>query len=257
MLKDKKIHNIIAWNDTKRISDNFPFQKAIKYKLDDITADAVYEKPVVKVFHHSMLEVLGKSIEAKLRPLTIINANNNYPIENLKKGFASTECDLFRCSNIRETLNNEFYPLTPDEIIYVSQGTVFKNTDNVQLTETYQASFGLFPAVKSPSLINVSEGSDIIVEFSNQQEKNKMQQKIHGMFQLAQQEKFNCLILPDFGCQLDNNPIIPIIRIFNTCINQYGIKYVFFYVKTDNLFENIDIEKDKNFQLFNSLIKRQ
>jgi uncharacterized protein (TIGR02452 family) len=256
MLKNKQQHNIIVWNDTKRISDNFPFKKAVKYKLEDITCDPPFGSTTVKVFHHTMLEVLGTAIEAGFNPLTIIPANTNYPIQNLQKGYHSTECDLFRCSNIKETLNIDYYPLTTDEIIYAPQVTIFKNTENVQLSKVYQASFMLVVPIKSPGLINIPGTNGVLTDYSNQQEKNKMKEKINAMFHLAHKENFDCLILPDFGCQMENNPILSVIDIFNACINQYGIKYVFFYVKTENVFENIDIEKDKNFQIFHQNIKK-
>jgi uncharacterized protein (TIGR02452 family) len=268
-LEDIQKQNKIIWKDTYRIAENYPYKNAEKITdLEEIPQNLLTEKlpKVVKVFNENLMTVIDVAIKAKFRPLILISANDNYPLESVKHGLSSPECDLYRASNISATVNENLYPLRDLEMIYCSKITIFRNSQNRLLTKPYQVSLLLSPPVRRPSLITIRTEKGMEDTYSNSLEEEKMKNKIENIFKFAMLKGFNCVILSDFGCQNENNPIRKIIKFFNESIQKYNIKYVFFSVKTENdPFETkkksgagrASVKVDKNFEFYHIGIKRK
>jgi hypothetical protein len=268
-LEEKYKYNKVVWKDTYRIAEQFPHKNAEKInKFNDIEFEKKIderEKPdkkIIKVFNEDLIVLVDSVVKAGFRPLILVNANDNYPLKSVKNGLISTECDLYRCSNISMVTTDTMYPIRDLDMLYCPKVTIFKTLDNKLLKKPYQIALVLSAPVRRPTLISIKTDQKMEDSYSNISEENKMRSKIENIFKLAVDKGYKCLILTDFGCQNESNPIKKIIEFFNECIKKYPIKYVFFYVKSsEDMFENKTKSskkvKDKNFEIFHACIKRK
>jgi hypothetical protein len=248
--------NINVWKHTNRIADKYKFKpaKKLQYKAiksatqDNINADTAR---IIRVYHENMVNTLVAIADVGLSPLIIINANNNWPVENLRHGVISAECDIFRASNIKETLNDTMYPIKADELIHCEQIAVFKTSDGKVIKEIMAAA-ALISPVKCPTLITIN-GSE---QYQSEADRASMINKIDAMFNLAEANNFDTIMLPAFGCVIEKNPPTEVAELFNSRIEASSVNNVFFYAKSESLFEHPRPEKDSVFQAFHSVIKR-
>lgn len=248
-LEKKYKYNKVVWKDTYRISDKYPHLMAIKInKINENEFNQIKTKlnikKIIKIFNEDLITTIETVVNAKFKPLVLINANDNYPLENVKYGLISPEYDLYRYSNINTVIMDTLYPVRDLEMIYCSKITIFKNLNNKLLKKPYQIALILVPSIKRPNLMSIKNDKGTEDVYSNPTDENNMKNKIENIFKLAIINGYNCLILTDFGCQIENNPINKIIEFFNTAIKKYPIKYVFFSVNNEN------------FEYFHTYIKR-
>lgn len=262
-IEDKQKQNKVIWKDTYRIADKYPHTNAKKINqisevpLHAISCDESDVQKVIKVFNEDLITTIEAVVQANFKPLVLINANDNYPIESVRHGLESSECDLYRCSNISSVINDTLYPLRELEMIYCPKLTMFKTRENKILSSPYQFSLVLSTPVRRPTLISIRSGDTMEDTYCNPSEEEKMRNKIENIFKLAVTEGFNCLLLMDFGCQAESNPINKIIEFFNEFIEKYSVKYVFFYVKMEtDPFNHSKKVKEPNFEKFHENIKR-
>lgn len=260
-MEDKQKQNKVIWKDTYRIAEKYPYANAEKIsRIDDADLDLSTHEPdvkIIKVFNSDLITTVNAVVNAKFKPLVLIGANDNYPLESVKHGLISPECDLYRCSNICMATSDTMYPIRDLEMLYCPKVTIFKNSNNKLLPKSYQISLALASPVRRPALISIKTDRGMEDDYSNSLEAKKMKDKIENIFKLAVLKGFKCLILTDFGCQLEGNPIKKVIGFFNEAVKKYPIKYVFFSIKnTDPDSENKTKKKDKNFEQFHLQIKR-
>ena len=246
-LKDIYRKNKVMWKDTNRIIDKYEVELAEKIIIKDkLDIDIHIDNKVVKVFNEYLFDTIQAVVDAKFIPLVLINASN-CPLDNVKNGLPNIENDLYRCSNISKSINESLYPIKDLEMIYCPNITIFKNKDNKILKNKYQISVVLSVPIDRPILIYIKDQS-MVENYNNPLDELNMKTKITNIFELAVLKKYDCLILPDFGCQ-NSNPTNKIIDFFNDAIDKYPIKYVFFSIKKTH-------KNDTIFESFHTLIQR-
>lgn len=234
----KKIydHNKVVWKDTYRAMEKYPYKETIKITEVEKVISENNDNSIVKIFNAEYIEGVITALKAGFNPLILNSCNDNYPIENLKNGNISNECDLLRCSNLMTTINELLYPVKELEVLYTPLITFFKSPDNKKISAK-PASVISIPPVKRPNLIYVKNDNITVENYENKTEEKRMISKIHNIFKTAVKYEHDCVILPDFGCKIEMNPVNKVIEIFNECIAQYKIKYVFFVIKDTAIFE--------------------
>ena len=262
-LDDYYYNNKLIWKDTYKISDKYTYKK-----IDKIDGNALLEKdissliqnikPIIKVFNDDIITTSLAVLEYGFNPLILLPANDNYPIKSVKQGVYSTECDFYRCTNLCKVIDEYNYPIHNLDMIYCPEITLFRNnTDYKILEQTYKISLILSTPIKKPSLIYAIQSETMEEQYNNVSDEYSMKNKIDNIFKFALLNNYDCLILTDFGCQQDQNPIKKIIQFFNDSIKKYPIKYVFFAVKPEkDMFSEKNKKDNKNFLLFHELIHR-
>jgi hypothetical protein len=255
-LEEKQRYNKVIWRDTYKIADKYPCANAEKISQIDAVETMQQIIKTIKVFNEDLVDTIKAVVQANFKPLVLVNANDNYPMESVKHGSISPECDLYRCSNISVSTNDTLYPIRDLDMLYCPKITIFKTLENKMLAKPYQVSLLLMAPVRRPNLISIKTTNGMEDSYSNISEENKMKTKIENIFKIAVLKEYNCLILTDFGCQTEANPIKKVIEFFNEAIKKYPVKYVFFSIKSNEDIFDGKKTKDKLFEQFHDEIKR-
>ncbi len=245
---DNQLNLKEIWKDTSANFSKYKHTKAIKqnseFEFDEADPPTKYQslKRKIKVYNNTIFEVMQSAVKAGFNPLVVVSANDNYPVPGMVQGFLSIETQMFRTSNMYLSVEKDLYPMKPHEFIYVPNVTFFKDEYGKKYNP-YQVSLMLISPIKRPLLISTKNDTIIIDSYSNKTEESLMQNKIFNMFKLALSSQHDCIILPDFGCQTEQNPIAKILEFFNKAITRYPVDNVFFAVQ-------------KNHELFHEFIDR-
>lgn len=228
--KDRNVED-----ESEIIRDN---ENIIKEK-DNYIINNTQSKKVIKVFNESFLNTITSLNNAmtiknqSLKVLSIIEADNHYPITYVKSGVPGTEFDLYRISNISAMIDESLYPLEQDEFIFCPDVTIFVSIENnvyKTLKRPYKTSFILIRSISRPSIININSQS----LYNNKVDRMMMINKINNILTTAVNNKYNCLLLNDFGCGKQGNPINEVIKYINKAIkNDKDILYFFFYINNE------------------------
>lgn len=254
-MNDQITKNKVIWKDTKKILYECKVKKAEILPLvsennedknnEDKNNENEDEKPLVKVFNENIFTV-SNYIQTKISSLKIlmnITVNSTFNVnDSLKSGIISDEYDLYRFSSLYQVIKETMYPIN-DNFIYCPDLIMIKNYENKNLNE-YNFSALLSIPVRNPVLLSVKNDATEIF-YNNKKDEEKMLAKINNIFQIAEKQQYDCLLLTDYGCRNECNPTERVIEFFNKCLNIYKIKYVFFCITDKN-----------NFNLFNKLINR-
>lgn len=264
-IEDHMRVNRSIWKDTYGKSEYYNHDPSEKINTDTPDTHEAIAKyiennqstPVmVKVFNEDIYSVLDTVAAAGFRnpdPLLINAANNNYPIEGVKKGADTPEADLYRRSNICLAIDETQYPLMDEQLLYSPTVVIFKNSQYKKLEKPVQVSVASIPPLRRPGLMGMQnpEGKGYIDVFQNSSDEKRAQQKIDMMFKLAILHGHDMIIVTNFGGGVYENPMTVIIDMFNRAIAKYRIPFVFFAIKTHE-----KRERDQQFLLFHKKIKR-
>jgi uncharacterized protein (TIGR02452 family) len=166
------------------------------------------------------------------------------------------EESIFRRSNCYAAVNEKHETLYPLDsgYIYIPKATVFKTETYDRIDKPFGVAFILCPAIRQPALIYVREGGKSVVAYKNDGDSELMREKIFGIFKIAYEKGYSCLLLSALGCGSCLNPIHLVVSYFNEAITKYPIKYVIFAIQ--GISDPLSPKKDKNYEYFNSHIVR-
>jgi hypothetical protein len=225
-------HNKQVWKDTYKVADHFKHQpgcKITEIKEDDLEKAEKQELKKVLVLDKDVLCVAEEAYKAGFRPLVISAANENDPMEGVKRGHPSVEGDIIRRSNMGLGLDKEYYPLRNTDAIYLPTVTVFKDVNFKRMTKHFTLPFLVISPIKRPSLITLRNEGTMEDDYENSREAETMRKRIELMFQMAVLKGHHSIVVSDFGVR-DNNPQKRIVQYFNEAMKKYPVKYVFFAV---------------------------
>jgi hypothetical protein len=265
--------NKLIWSDTFRVLEKYLYKKCVKLQSVDMTEEnkkdgsgnEVNGNEVngnekkqsgvksVLVLNENIYAVISKVCARGLKPLVVNSCNDNYPIENVKNGLISPECELLRNSNFSTTIDELLYPLNGTDMLYSPSVTIFK-VKKKRLAQPANIALLSMAPVKRPGIISIKNGEHIEETYSNESEKEKMRVKIENMFKLAVSRGHRAIIVTDFGCP-EFNPLEKITQFFNEAMEKYPVKYVFFSIQDqENPFSRKSASK--SFEVFHNNISR-
>jgi hypothetical protein len=264
-MKSKKVSKVIEsstknnmqiWRTTYKQLDNYKFVESKKLDItcleepNTISPVAIAEMNI-KVFHEDILSTLEACIDNGFNPLVLNTVSDNYPLDALKGGASGKEFDVLRRTNFYNTISEEMYPIKETEAIYSPKISLFKTAEYKTYPKPRKFAMITMVPVRNPRLISMRLDGKTCDNYENEKNEKAMQSKIDAVFHIAVAYKHDCLIVSDFGCGKEGNPIQKVIEMFNKNIQKRLIHYIFFAVHND-----INIKRDEQFLYFHKLIIR-
>ena len=187
--------NILAWKNVQtQFREYIPAKAATK---------VFYKKTQTIVIKGDTLEV-ARTIPYE-RPLVLILADADVPGGCVGAGAGMQEESLFRRSALHKHLIPSLYPIKDNEAIYCP---------HVKLTDGTHMDFIACPGIKMPKLTDENRLYPEDVE--------RLEKKLHIIFQTAYKEKHDTLVLGALGCGVWGCPPIHVAEIFKKVITEYN-----------------------------------
>lgn len=199
-----------------------PTPASILIKIDragDLSTDPITSD--VEICNADSFEMAVKYVAEGYKPLVLNMASDFKAGGGVAKGSKAQEEDLFRRSSYRCVMDDSMYPLAPDEIIYSPKVYICKDSSYKYLKEPVCVACIAVPGVRHPSVI-VHHGEE---EYMNQEDKDRMIDKIAAIFQVAIENGHDALVLGALGCGVFANPVHAVAKIFRDCIATYDGKF--------------------------------
>ena len=225
---------------------NFLVHKSIKYNYDSTDFNIMYgrafESPAKIIVENIDTFELARKLKENVMVLNLashINAGGG--VEN---GAIAQEEDLFRKSNYFQTLNQNFYPLAMNEVVYSPLVYIIKDNNYRPCTPMPVACLAV-AAILNPKVI----ADNGVKKYENFSDFQIMKKKIEMIFKVAIKHNHHNLVLGALGCGAFYNPPDQVAYIFKSCIEKY--KYNF---KTIS-FAILSGPGNNNFNVFNKILK--
>lgn len=200
------------------IYENFPEGIMISTLNDDGFKKSTLPKNTpVKVKQSDVLNVAKCHLYKKLNPVILNFASKILPGGGVKKGAISQEEDIFRRTNLFQSLNKDFcnYPLS--DIVYSPHLYVAKGSDYKYLDEPFSISCISAAALRWPCIMNI----DGYERFTNKDDETYVKNAIETIFKVAILHNHTSIILGAWGCGAYEGPRDDIARLFNEAILKY------------------------------------
>jgi uncharacterized protein (TIGR02452 family) len=215
---DPMIWRSSVWADTQSRRGRYPCAASVKiaYNPTAILA-AVYMRTTVEVTEEDSIVAAARLRGSGLNPCVLNFADDIDAGGCVDAGSRAQEESLWRRTNLFETQDPSFYPLTndPPEAIYTPAATVFKDTEAagcVDLDAPFQLAFIAMPGIKYPiTSRNTLSKTDTDI----------LRRKIVTIFQIAKTRAHDTLVLGPLGCGAWNNPPAHVAAIFREQIAIY------------------------------------
>lgn len=269
--------------------ENIKFFKHGQYQIFQPKSELVVNIPELKipppknipniiVVNDDPLTMCKQLFESGQRKITLLNpvsfeflASNIDASEGFRYDFINIRTNLF--VSLTNNMNKLPLPLKTGSVIYSDKIvlirderlSVYQNVptllDDIRKTnngiinfynqDIFNKIFNTLPNISIITAQAIYEPNLINNHFRTQEYADTVS-TIEAIFQTAFYTGTEILILTDFGCREDKNPIEDIVRIFNNCIYKYGhlFKYIVFSIPIQTK-EDID-----NYNFFNQHILR-
>lgn len=204
---------------------NLPLYKSVKsyYNSDFDTPTTqsfcdVYVKPI-----HPLI-IAKEFVQKGLNPVILTTVTHEFNGSNIEASEGMNDDILNMRTNFHRTLNNiGLYPIKGAEVVYAPHVTVIRDEsfNIVNVPDMFKVGVIATAPLHEPVLKdNNFSLNDYYVT----------KEIIEVIFQTAIVGNHNVLILTDFGCKSDKNPLKDIVEIFNMHILNYGhmFKYIVF-----------------------------
>ena len=183
----------------------------------------------------------------KMNPIIMNVVKNDFSGTNIESSENMYDDILNLRTNFFKTINiSGLYPLRGSEIVYSPTITVIRNENFIiNPQEFFRINIITATPITEPKLEDESMNIDDYI---------LTKEIIENIFQTALQTNHDVLILTDFGCRDEKNPINDIVDIFNSCILKYGsiFKNIIFSIAVK------EISDDAIYHYFNkNIIKPQ
>jgi len=201
-----------VWNENISIWDEYiPEKKSVKYfyqPLNYENLNCTTQKPLIQILKSDTLDSALKLQKLGYNPLILNMADIYHPGGCVAAGGGMQEESLFRRSNYHRHLLKELYPIEIDAAIYSPNVCIFRDNEennfiNIGLNHL---SFIACPALSMPQL----DRDDNFTKNDEQIFRNK----IRLIFQVANENNHDSLILGAWGCGAFGCPVRHVAKIF-------------------------------------------
>lgn len=175
------------------------------------------EKVVVRVVNQDTFEAAEGFARKGHRPLVLNLASDFKPGGGVAKGAKAQEEDLFRRSDYYRHLNPQWYPLKPISAILSPGVTVIKDSNYNKQKPYFQVDCLAVAGLRRPKLVNG--------KFQAKDEQ-LLRNKIRQIFQIADRQQYNYLVLGALGCGAFGNPPEEVARIFKEELANFEHSFV-------------------------------
>jgi uncharacterized protein (TIGR02452 family) len=235
------------------ISSGLEYKPSISIKMQTRTLLALdpeeldrpqYEETDIEIENIDTITAALREVAAGYRPLILNMANATKPGGGFLSGAKAQEEDLFRCTNLYNTLQEELYPMRRDEVIYSPKVHIFRDGNYENLAQPVEISVVSVAAHRNPMIL--MDGTLPSYIYRNTADKVQM------IYQLGLMQRYDCLILGALGCGAFNNPPYEIAEIFCDITGVYAQKFkkIIFPIKCGNDNDNCEIFQDAFLEAF-------
>lgn len=222
---NKKLEKV--YQDTENFFETFPLENNIPFiyrnfpesiMISSIGGDTSNSKNIcIKVKQNDVLNVAKCHLYKKLNPVILNFASKILPGGGVKKGAISQEEDIFRRSNLFQTLNKDFVKYPLNDVVYSPHLYVAKGTDYNYLMEPFSISCISAAALRWPRMMNI----DGFERFKNKDDEDYVKNTIETIFKVAILHNHDSIVLGAWGCGAYEGPRDDIARFFNEAILKY------------------------------------
>jgi len=207
---------------------------------------AVWEETDVEIENIDTISAILRETRSGYKVLALNMANAQIPGGGFLSGAKAQEEDLFRCTNLSQTLTTDLYPMGRTEIIYSPKVHILRDAEYQDLEIPTEVGICSIAAHNNPHVNMYGMLASHIYDMTKC--------KIHMMFHIAHIQKYDCLVLGALGCGAFNNPPHEIARIFCEICAIYAQKFrrIVFAVKCGPDNPNCEIFKQEFLDVFNS-----
>lgn len=169
------------------------------------------------------------------RPLVLNMANSHRPGGGFLNGAQAQEEDLFRHTNLHQTLVKDLYPMGSDEVIYSPSVHILRDANYVDLIQPVEVGFISVAAIDTPD-------TDYWGRLSPA-DYRATKSRIDMAYRVGLVQRYDCLILGALGCGAFNNPPKEIAKMFCEITEGYleQFKYIIFPIKCGPDNQNCDV----------------
>ena len=212
---------IAVWEQTQSLAWSFAAPPAFKLRHapDLVLRTDRHPTTLVEVVDEDAIAAGKRLIDTGYRPLVQILADHRFAGGDVGRGSGAQEESLFRRSNLCVTMaQDRFYPLQPDEIIVTPGVTVFRDTEARRcrfLDATFVMDFVACPGLHNPELV---AGLDGTLELTPV-DRETLRAKVETMFQAAQVNGNDALVLGAMGCGAWRNPPASVAKVMRDVVD--------------------------------------
>jgi uncharacterized protein (TIGR02452 family) len=164
--------------------------------------------PIVSVIN-------ADTLDAAEQGACVLNMASNFcPGGGAASGKTAQEECIFRRTTACVEHPRAWYPLQTEQVIYVPQVKVLKNSKYEMLKHPIDIALLTVPAIRKPKLF----GQD----YAKDEDRDMMRAKIDGIFKLAIAHGHDTLVLGALGCGIFKNPPQVVAQMFGDALRVYG-----------------------------------
>ncbi len=208
---------IEIWEQTKKLSKKYKDPETYKFIFSESNIiKQNYSKTHIDIVNEDSI-ILGKKLKDHgFNPLVLIFADHRFAGGDVGNGSGAQEESLFRRTNLcNGLLQNKFYPIFSGESIILKNVTVFRDIEknNYEFITPYVMDFIACPGIQNPKIEN---------GIFNEHDEFILRTKIKCIFQAAQNNNNDSLVLGPIGCGSWRCPPKEVARIFKEEISKYN-----------------------------------
>lgn len=209
--------NIKIFNDTMDIVEKLDVREntnTFKYDFDDIQENPIFKKKGKIIVVPN--DTISVALEYKLGRLCILNmASSRKAGGGVRNGSTAQEECLFRCTNLYQTITQDFYPLNTKDALYTRDAIIVKDSNYIPIQNYKRIDCVTIAAIN----LNKTQKTDDYVEI--------MKNKIRLMLSLAYHNGVNTIILGAWGCGVFKNDPTDVANMFYDVLVNEEKKYMF------------------------------
>jgi len=205
-----------------------------KFSKDDVPVCAPRSSYKVSVVHDDMFKLVKKLIRLYPDKKVLFHnfANNDKPCAGIIKG-GSQEVQLFRRSNISQSLTPDLYPISPGIILSqnVSHGGVKFDVATIATL--------CHPKKKEVGRDDNGNDNDLIFEeFADPIEAKETEARMKLLLKLA--TNYDIFLTGAWGCGVFGNPIYGLCKMWNRLLKKYRIETTIFCTYSDTEYDHFN-----------------
>lgn len=227
--ENKKLAGIysktVEFFETYPLENNVPFIFEIEPKnidCEELSVDIKkFSNSYVEIKSVDVLVMAKRYILKGFNPIILNFASKILPGGGVTKGAISQEEDIFRRTNLFQTLNNDFVKYPLKSIVYSHNVYVAKDVNYAFLKEPFSLACVSAAALRWPKITNI-DGKEY---FSNKKDEEYIRNSIETIFKIAILYNHDSIILGAWGCGAYEGPRDTIALIFKENIQKYRMYF--------------------------------
>tara|TARA_R110000772_G_scaffold95789_3_gene194173 strand:- start:16936 stop:17712 length:777 start_codon:yes stop_codon:yes gene_type:complete len=241
----RKEKNVRIFNDTIEIVEELNVQghsNTFKYTFDNISKDVGKKEGNVFVLPDDTITTT--MLQNSERVCMLNMASPKTAGGGVKRGSVAQEECLFRCTNLYQTITQDFYPLETSEALYTKDAIIVKDRHYVPLQTPFKTDCITIAAIN----LNGYGRSLGSVPKKDRNYTETMKQKIRLMLSLPYHNGCGTLVLGSWGCGVFDNKPSEVAQMFYEVLVTEGMRYLFNNVVFGVINDNNSV--GNNFQIF-------